>query len=142
MRDRIERVIETRAGVSQAWKSFATPEGLSVWFSDRVEGKWAVGEECVLVWGEHRSRIRILAIDEPTRFAYEWVPGVASDVLPAGHTTTVEFTLTANPDGGSTIRLVESGFAALPEEFYEEAFRNNDEGWTEELAKLEALLAA
>lgn len=142
MQDSIKRTIVTKADPQAAWNAFATPLGMCQWFADRIEGSWAVGQEAVLVWGEHRCRIRVVALEPLHTFAYEWVPGVASDELIEGRMTRVEFTLTANDDGGTTIELVESGFASLPAEFYQEALGNNDEGWTEELAKLEKLLAA
>jgi uncharacterized protein YndB with AHSA1/START domain len=47
----------------------------------------------------------------------------------------VEFTL--EPGGNGTIvRLVESGFAALPDDQYEETIGGNKEGWTSELGDL------
>ncbi len=141
MQDTIERTIDTKADLARAWQAFATPEGLSSWFSERIEGSWAVGEEAVLSWGEHRCRIRIVAFEPMSKFAYEWVPGTASDELVEGSLTQVVFTLSAKPDGGSIIHMEESGFASLPSHLYTEAFGNNDEGWTEELAKLEKLLA-
>lgn len=141
MRDRIERTVLTRASQQEAWEAVGTPAGLCSWFAGQIEGEWKVGGDAVLVWGEHRCRIRIVALEPIRRFAYEWVPGVASDDLTPGRLTVVEFTLEPMADGGTAIHLVESGFASLPAEFYVEALGNNDEGWTEELAKLEAKLA-
>lgn len=141
MRDTIERTIQTKADLSRTWAAFGTPEGLCAWFAGTVEGEWVEGGRAVLCWGEHRSAIRILHLEQERRFAYEWIPGINSDDLTPGRTTRVEFTFKANAEGGTTIQMIESGFAALPKEFYSEAFGNNDEGWTEELAKLQAMLS-
>ena len=61
-----------------------------------------------------------------TRFAYRWA--VESDTpLEEAPSTLVEFTL--EPGGNGTIvRLVESGFAALPDDQYEETIGGNKRG--------------
>lgn len=142
MQDTIERIITSSKPISEAWTAFSSPSGICSWFCEQVEGVWAPGEEVFLIWGEHRVKARILAIKEPVTFSYEWVPGVAGAELTPGSLTQVEFTLTSTSSGGTEVRMIESGFASLPAEAYENAMKENSEGWTSELKKLEKLLGA
>ncbi|MGH3585326.1 MAG: SRPBCC domain-containing protein, partial [Pseudonocardia sp.] len=51
--------------------------------------------------------------------------------------------LTLEPiEGGTRLRVVESGFAQLSEECHRTAVGDNTEGWTRELSKLVAYLDA
>jgi uncharacterized protein YndB with AHSA1/START domain len=51
----------------------------------------------------------------------------------------VEFTLEPTSTG-TTLTMVESGFAQLPDAEHKAAFPGNTEGWTNELAELVAYL--
>ena len=65
-----------------------------------------------LRWEEHGTvRARVERVEPPRLFSYRWANAV--DVEPSeGHSTLVEFSLTA-ADGGTRVRVVESGFASL-----------------------------
>ena len=78
---------------------------------------------------------RIAAVDPPRRFAYSWHPG--SEQLE--EMTLVEFIL-EEIAGGTRLTLIESGFASLPSEMYERAFRENTGGWAEVIGNLVAYL--
>ncbi len=51
----------------------------------------------------------------------------------------MEFTLEPT-DAGTTLTMVESGFAQLPDEGHKAAFSGNTRGWTNELGELVAYL--
>ena len=72
--------------------------------------------------------------------AYRWLED-ASD--PASPSTLVEFTITPR-DGGVTLTVVESGFASLGGDALQrrERYDGNVEGWGQELALAQRLLAA
>ena len=55
-------------------------------------------------------------------------------------TTLVEFRLEAT-DGGTLLKVVESGFDRLPASRRDEAFRMNDGGWKQQLANIERHVA-
>ena len=78
--------------------------------------------------------IRVEKVDPPTYVAYRWASAFPGGELRADNSTLVEFSLT--PDGQKTrLRVVESGFAALPgtDEFRRKAVEDNTGGWAEVL---------
>lgn len=142
VQDTIERTLVIKTDLQTAWRSVGDPAGISKWFAESVEGDFRPGEEAFLIWGAHRVRIRVTVVEEPTRFAYRWIPGSNTGDLPFvdENTTLVMFTL-REIEGGVEISLVESGFASLPAEIAAGALSENTDGWTEELAKLVKLYA-
>ena len=75
------------------------------------------------------------AVEPMTRFAFWWGDvGNTSD-----QRTLVDFTLEAT-DGGTRLHLVESGFAKMANG--DEMREGNEHGWTIQLGKLPAYLAA
>ena len=78
-------------------------------------------------------------MEPPTRFAWTW----AIQGLPATdpRRTYVEFNLSPN-GGGTRLTMVESGFAQVPEDLLDTAYRGNVEGWRKELAELADYLHA
>lgn len=56
-------------------------------------------------------------------------------------TTKVTFTL-EEADGMTTVRVVESGLSALPDELHGPLLRENSSGWTSEMADLQRHLEA
>ena len=76
---------------------------------------------------------QIVAVEPPRRFAYRWHPfaveaNVDYDNEP---TTLVEFTLSETADG-VLLRIVESGFDAIPETRRADAFEANGGGWAKQ----------
>ena len=72
-------------------------------------------------------------MEPPTRFAWTW--GIQGLPATDPRRTYVEFTL-APSGGGTRLTVVESGFAQLPDELLDTAYRGNVEGWRKELADL------
>jgi uncharacterized protein YndB with AHSA1/START domain len=83
--------------------------------------------------------MRVERVEEPTVFGFTWqIYGLPED---DPRRTYVEFTL--EPVGaGTRLRVVESGFAQLPEDAYRKAYGGNTEGWARELGELVAYLDA
>ena len=67
------------------------------------------------------------------RFAYRWHPFAVESTVnyDAEPTTLVEFTLSEAPDG-VLLRIVESGFDAIPRERRADAFEANSGGWAKQ----------
>ena len=88
-------------------------------------------------WGEALGRVEV--VDPPHRLAYRWAAHHARDTEPAeGTSTRVEFTLEPEA-GGTRLRVVETGFAALATS-EEDARRNHEDnagGWREVLRMLD-----
>jgi len=138
--DSIERETTIEAPVERVWELLTQAEHVGRWFGDAGAEVDREGGEMVMHWREHGStRGRIEAVEPQRRFAYRWAPykdpGGAEPV--EGNSTLVEFTLTAE-GGGTRLRVVESGFAALAcsDEQRAANHASNTEGWALELGEL------
>ena len=135
MTDRtVEKVLELDAPRERVWRAITEAEELSQWFGDQAEVDLRSGGAATMIWEEHGSyAMRIREVDAPHRLVWSWVhePGVAFEDAPH---TTVEWVLTEREDGGTTLRLKETGFLT------DKHRGQNDEGWDEELEHLSGLL--
>jgi uncharacterized protein YndB with AHSA1/START domain len=139
--DRIERVMELKATQQRVWKAVSSPEGLSKWFPEKLDGDFKVGGNVMFHFGEaYHVPGTIVAIDPQSYFAFRWQskPDVESGA-DAEATTLVEFRLEPSAEG-TRLTMVESGFAALPAAWGKNAYDEHSEGWTEELGQLEDYL--
>lgn len=112
--DRIEREIVIAAAPERVWPLVAEP---GFWATDdeAVRGTRAVaGESLVARHSEHGEfPMRVETVDPPRYLACRWVSAFPGEELREDNSTLVEFTLT--PEGeGTRLRVVETGFAALP----------------------------
>ena len=139
MQDTIEREIIITASKERIYEAIADPEQVTKWFPETLEGNYTVGEQPVFGFGDHgKSQVCIVAAQPYEYFAYRWVPGAnhyLGDVL-AVPNTLVEFRITEHADGQCKVTLTESGFASLPQELMESAFKQNSGGWDFMLGRL------
>lgn len=112
--DRIEREILIAAAPERVWPLVAEP------------GFWATDDEGVRgtsvtegqVWVARHSEagefpMRVEKVDPPRYLACRWVSAFPGEELREDNSTLVEFTLTPTTEG-TLLRVVETGFAALP----------------------------
>ncbi len=138
--DRIERTVEVAHPPETVWKALTTAEGLAAWFGDEAEIDLRPGGSARMRWASgHTADMRVERVEEPTVFGYTWqIYGLPDD---DPRRTYVEFTL--EPAGtGTLLRVVESGFAQLPEDAHRTAYGGNTEGWVRELNELVGFLDA
>ena len=141
--DRIEKTIELKAPVSRVWRALTDHREFGAWFRVDLEGPFVPGQPsrgrltypgCEhLIW--HATVVKM----EPERlFSFTWHPYAIDPGkdYSAEQPTLVEFRLEATANG-TLLRLTESGFAKLPPERRDEAFRMNDGGWSEQMKNLE-----
>lgn len=132
MTDRIERDLLIRAPIERVWTVLTDPAYVARWFGDKAEIDLRPGGAAVFGWSGHGDGHAVVERVEPPReLAFRWAreAGVPVD---AGDSTLVELSLSV-VDGGTRLRLVESGFT-------DDAHRKeNSGGWDEELAELLAL---
>ncbi len=141
--DAIERDLWIDASIDRVWTAITDPVEVNQWFGDRCSYDVREGATGVMQWGDDAFRMIVVAVVPPRYFAYRWVTprdddhSIPFDQMP---TTLVEFTL-ESVDGGTRLRLVESGFASHPDDSREGNYADNSQGWTEELGDLEEYLA-
>ena len=91
---------------------------------------------------EHLKWEAVVQKLEPERlFSFTWHPyAVDPDAdYSKEPSTLVEFRLEPK-DNGTVLYLTESGFDALPKDRQFEAFRMNEDGWTEQMSNIESHL--
>lgn len=136
--DRIEREIFISAPQNAVWAVLTEPGHVARWFGDSAEVDLQPGGKMVFGWTEYGNHHAVVErVEPPSFFSYRW--GHGAEVMPtAGNSTLVEFTLTP-AESGTTLRVVETGFAGLDGSDQERAtaVRENTEGWASELAELQ-----
>ncbi|MCW5936492.1 MAG: SRPBCC family protein [Fimbriimonadaceae bacterium] len=142
IQDKIEKEILVQASAERVYRAVSTPEGIGTWFADGVEGTMNVGDQPLVDCGKYgKFRYAIVAAEPPSYFAYRWVSG--SEFVPQGFegdplqhpNTLVEFFID-EVDEGTRVRVVESGFASLPEAYAAQNLKDNTGGWSEMLEHL------
>ncbi|MGW4770487.1 SRPBCC domain-containing protein [Nocardia sp. NPDC004278] len=132
--DRIERSVHIDQPLERVWAAITTAEGLGSWFGDSAEVDMRVGGTAKLAWaGGNAAELRIERLEPQTTFGYTWPIHGLPDSDP--RRTYVEFTLTPNGTG-TTVTVVETGFAQLEPDDHRKAFDGNTDGWAKEFAKL------
>ena len=149
--DRIEERVLLPAPRSRVWRALTNPEELGAWFGVNLAGtRIAPGEHVTgkftIPGYEHVTfDVKIEEMVPEGRFAWRWHPhAVDTAVDYSGEPRTlVTFTLEQSPDGGTLLRVVETGFASLPAARRTAAFLGNSSGWQSQLQKrLAAYLAS
>lgn len=134
MSDVIERELHVRAPIERVWEVVTDATYVARWFGDKAEVDLRPGGAAMFGWTEHGDANAVVERVEPPRlFSFRWMRAHDVPYDPAAVTTLVEFTLTPE-DGGTRLRLVESGFGE------EGHLKENSGGWDAELADLVALL--
>lgn len=142
MQDTIERTIQIPADIESVWVALTTAEGIRSWFGNEAEIDLTPGGEARFGWTEYEASSHAIVVDvePPTRFSYRWAVS-GSERADDGPSTLVEFSLVSTATGTS-VTVVESGFASLPPEIYEQSIKENTSGWKAEMQDLHDYLAA
>jgi len=141
--DRIEKEIFLRAPRSRVWRAITSPEEFGAWFRVKLDGVFAEGAtvrgRITYPGYEHLTMEMVVERIEPERlFAYRWHPAATDPEVDYSSEpmTLVEFRL-EEANGGTRLKIVESGFDRVPAARRAEAFRMNDGGWTEQTKNIE-----
>jgi uncharacterized protein YndB with AHSA1/START domain len=134
--DRIEKEIVLRAPRSRVWRAVSDAHEFGEWFGLNFAGNRFVAGEITsgrITFPGYEHVVCEMKIEhiEPERlFSYRWHPYAIDPAVDYSNepTTLVEFEL-EEVDGGTRLRLVESGFDRIPEGRRAEAFRMNSGGW-------------
>jgi uncharacterized protein YndB with AHSA1/START domain len=143
MSDRIEKRIELNAPVSRVWRALTDHREFAEWFHVKLDGPFAPGQisrgQIASPGYEHIQWEATVQKMEPERlFSFTWHPYAVDPNIDYSQepTTLVEFRLESK-DGGTVLSLTESGFDTIPKDRRFEAFRMNDEGWTDQMTNIE-----
>jgi len=131
----IERTLDLRAAPERVWRAITNPAELAGWFGQRCELDVRPGGRGWFEWdGDGRFEAVVEAVDPGRLLAWRWAREAGTPVE-AGPTTLVEMTLEARANGGTRLRLRESGFERPADRLA------NSGGWHEELADLAGFVA-
>lgn len=149
MTERIEKQIVLKAPRSRVWRAIADQTEFGAWFGVRLPpGTFKAGESVsgnITYPGyEHLvMEIDIVEVSPERLLSFRWHP-YAVDLnidYSSEPKTLVTFTL-ADAAEGTLLKIVESGFDQIPLHRRDEAFRMNDQGWTEQTKNIERHVSA
>ena len=156
--DRIEKEVVLRAPLERVWRAISDADQFGQWFGVRFDGPFVAGESVTGVitpttvdddvaraQEPHAGKSdtwQIVAVEPQRRLAFRWHPYGVEDGVDYSEepTTLVEFTLSETGDG-VLLRIVESGFDAIPAERRVAAFEANSEGWAAQTELVRKYLA-
>ena len=143
----IERDIEIEAPVDVVWRTITEPEQIRAWLSDVVEldaRPGAVGTLTFRADSDDPLVVDITVVDaeRPNRFSFRWCYP-AGEQATADNSTLVTFTLTADGDVRTRLRVVESGLDELdwPDSDKQKFADEHRHGWQERGDALRDLFA-
>ncbi len=130
--------VELKSPIGRVWEALTDPAILSKWmmfetkdfrpvvghkfqFRMSPDPSWTVIVDC-----------EVLVVDEPHQLSYTWV------VESQSHNTTVTWTLSESEDGGTRLRLEQSGFKSDAKQ----EIGGAKSGWKHMLEQLAILLAS
>lgn len=147
----IEEQVTLQFPRARVWRALTDPAEFGAWFGANLggatiaPGSHVKGQITIPNYEHVPFDVIIEDVVPEERFAWRWHPHAieAGVDYSAEARTLVTFTLEDAPGGGTLVRVVESGFDALPESRRATAFRGNTSGWTGQLTKrLPAYLAS
>jgi uncharacterized protein YndB with AHSA1/START domain len=146
--DRIEKQVVLRAGRARVWRALTDTREFNAWFGVRLAGTFARGERLsgpVTHPGyEHLTmEITIEEMQPERRLAWRWHPGAdeGSERKTPDETTLVVFELD-DVDGGTLLKVTETGFDRVPLSRRDRAYRENTDGWAGQMEAIERYVSA
>ena len=156
--DRIAKEVLLKAPLDRVWRAISDADEFGRWFGVRFDGPFVAGTSVIgtitptivdedVAKAQQRQAGKadswqIVAVEPQRRLAFRWHPfGVEEDSDHSDEPTTlVEFTLEDTSDG-VLLRIVESGFDAIPAKRRQSAFESNSEGWSAQTELVRKYLA-
>jgi len=147
MNNRIEKRIELRAPISRVWRALTDHREFGEWFRVKLDGPFVAGQVSRgnITWPgyEHVKWEAVVEKMEPERvFSFTWHPYSVDPKIDYSQETPtlVEFRLEKTATG-TLLLLTESGFENVPSDRRLEAFRMNDNGWSQQIENIKTYVA-
>ena len=146
--DRIEKLVNLDATRHRVWRALTEVPQFNAWFGCELTGTFTPGEEIngIIRFKDTEFKLTLLvkSIEPETLFSFRWHPYAIEPGVDYSHepTTLVSFTLEDAGQGGTSLRIVESGFDAIPEARRAKAFSMNSAGWDGQSRNIQKYLAA
>ncbi|MBT2748104.1 MULTISPECIES: SRPBCC family protein [unclassified Lysobacter] len=142
--DRIEREILLKAPRAKVWNALTDAESFGQWFGVKFQGQRFVPGQVTQGYitypgYEHLLMQVVVQQLQPQRlFSFHWHPYAVDQEKDYSQEepTLVEFILD-EAEGGTLLRVIESGFDKVPAARREEAFRMNSGGWDEQVGNIQ-----
>jgi uncharacterized protein YndB with AHSA1/START domain len=141
--DRIEKTIVLRASRARVWRALADAVEFGSWFGVVLDGPFipggTVSGKITHKGYEHlKWEITVERMEKERLFSFRWHPYAIEPSVDYSRepTTLIVFTL-EDEEGGTRLRVVESGFDAIPLARRALAFRMNDQGWAVQMTSIE-----
>lgn len=141
--DRIQKQIELKALRSMVWRALTDHREFSAWFRVKLESPFVPGQasrgRITYPGYEHlQMEITVQKLEPEDYFSYTWHPYAIEPGVDYSQEAPilVEFRI-EEIARGTLLTVTESGFAKLPPQRRAEAFRMNDDGWSEQLQNIE-----
>src|SRR5262245_29945802 len=139
--DRIEKQILLRHPRSRVWRALTDSQEFGSWFGALFKEPFKVGARVsgkVTHKGyEHMTMdIEIDRMEHERLFSWRWLPGGSEPGEDFSQETLVVFTL-EEVQGGTLLKVVESGFDQVPLARRAKAFRENEQGWAMQMEAIE-----
>jgi uncharacterized protein YndB with AHSA1/START domain len=144
--DRIEKKILLRAPRTRVWHALTDSKEFGAWFQCAFTEPFRPGAtlkgRITYPGKEHLVMEIVIETMEPERlFSYRWHPNAVDPKADYSKEpmTLVEFTL-EEAEGGTLLKLVETGFDGIPIARRAEALRKNEGGWAAQMKAIESYL--
>ena len=141
--DRIEEQVLLPTSRERVWRALTNADEFGAWFGANLAGQTiapgahVVGKITIPNYEHVTFDIIVEEMVPERRFAWRWHPHAVEKGVDysAEQRTLVTFTLEDAPGGATLLRVVETGFDAIPAERRMTAFLGNRSGWTAQLQK-------
>ena len=145
--DRIEKNILLHAPKARVWRALTNAGEFGSWFGVKLDSGFAVGQpttgKITYPGYEHLTfEATVERMEAEQLFSFRWHPYAIDPKIDYSQepTTLVEFRLEETADG-TLLTVVESGFDRIPAERRAEAFRMNDNGWSQQMENVQRHVA-
>jgi uncharacterized protein YndB with AHSA1/START domain len=145
--DRIEKQIRLDSPRSRVWRALTDTKEFGRWFGCELQGEFVPGKPTrghITNKGfEHAIEFSVDEIEPERLFSFRWHPYAIDPAMDYSKEPMTLVTFTLEPAGsGTLLKVVETGFDAIPASRRTKAFEMNSNGWASQLERIRKYLAA